>query len=516
MALSMWIIADKLSSYSPQVSIVSGKMEICGVRPLGSANQLRDDILYVSLEEPDGSFGDTSYILCTHGHDWIKLQNLDINEAIGVLLDIFESHQRWINALEDAVVKGRPIQHFLDISDCALPFPTVVFDTFGNIVAYAKSFDNYAEMDDYWKMVVQHRRINDQVFSESMYYEGRPLSNDWNTLPKIYQTKQSRIVGMHLTMNDEIVGTMIIVELGGELTTGVRQLAALLHDALSRALDLHGDDTELRKVMAAAEEFLDGKPVNPEPFWERIIESTGRTDEDLELILLKNTIRFGFTYKNNLAYRLNSPASNCFAMVFRDYVGIVICCNQEKKFSSNLRKMLDPEGCLCGISMPFSDIKGFRSAGIQAALALLSGSQEPGSVNRCVDHAYTYFLNKLAADESFAELLHPDLARLKKYDEKHNTNYYDTLYQFLMLERNVVATAKSLYIHRNSMIYRLQRISQLLNLDLDNPNVRLYLLLSYQIEMVMNNKSMKDLMLSGDSSAAEQDQKQFWSDEESQ
>jgi len=52
-------------------------------------------------------------------------------------------------------------------------------------------------------------------------------------------------------------------------------------------------------------------------------------------------------------------------------------------------------------------------------------------------------------------------------------------YEYRRLERNVGATAKHLLIHRNAMIYRLQRLEKLLNLDLDDINVRMYLILSY-------------------------------------
>ena len=51
MQLSMWIIADRLRRFDPVVEIVSGKMEISGVRPLPGMRQMRDDILYVAPQD---------------------------------------------------------------------------------------------------------------------------------------------------------------------------------------------------------------------------------------------------------------------------------------------------------------------------------------------------------------------------------------------------------------------------------------------------------------------------------
>ena len=513
MELSMWIIADKLGSFSPKLSISSGEMDIRGVRPLLAEKKLRKDILYVSLTEADGFFGTEDYVVCTHGADWIRLRTSDVDEVLNAILDIFESFQQWMSALNTAVGLGKNIQHLLDISSYALPFPIVISDSFGNIVGYSRDYDDYAELDSYWSSVVRKQQMNNLVFSETVYTEQRSPVRDWNTEAKIYQTMQSRIIGMHLTVNDEIVGTMVIIELGGRLTTGVCQLADVFHEALSKALSVRGDDAELRTVMAMAEEYLDGKAVDTSRLWEMINELTGRTDEELELVLLKNFVRTDFTYKNNLAYRLTMPENACFSLVYHDYVAAVIRCDREKEFFISLWKMLQQEEYLTGISLPFANVAALQKAGNQAALALLSGSQEPGSISRCVDHAYTYFLNKLAGDKSFGtELLHPGLARLRKYDEKHGTNFYDSLYQYLILERNVVATAKSLFIHRNSMIYRLQRIQQLLDVNLDDPNMRLYLLLSYQIEMVTNNKTTSDLFSARNFPGSEQGRTLFWAD----
>jgi DNA-binding PucR family transcriptional regulator len=121
----------------------------------------------------------------------------------------------------------------------------------------------------------------------------------------------------------------------------------------------------------------------------------------------------------------------------------------------------------------------------QAILAIKIGKKISGTVNKCADYAYAYLLSRLAEDNGLAAgLLHPALTALKKYDEKHRTSLYGTLYEYLRLDRNVVATAKHLFIHRNSMIYRLQRLENLLNLNLNDINVRMYLMLSYHIDMI--------------------------------
>lgn len=68
--------------------------------------------------------------------------------------------------------------------------------------------------------------------------------------------------------------------------------------------------------------------------------------------------------------------------------------------------------------------------------------------------------------------IHPMLRRLLDYDRTHDTTMLHTLSVYLNRESNLHETAAALYIHRNTLVYRLQRIRELLQLDLDDPDIR--------------------------------------------
>ena len=486
MELSMWIIADQLGHFASDVEVVSGKMEIRGARLLLGARQIRDDMLYIAPQD------DGHTVLCRHGSDRLCLDTADI----------------------DAIDRGGRIQELLDLSRCVLPFPIVIADPFGNVVGCSDSCESLAEEDPYWSCIIRERRMSDRIFSDTLRDENGGEALDWDSSPRIYQTEQKRIIGLNLSVGEEVVGKMMIVEAGGTLTTGVCQLAEIFSGAIAGTLAAQGDSAELHTMMNMLEDYLDSKPANTDLLWTRICECTARReDEELELMLLKNVSRSDKPFNRNLAYRIGRTLDGCFGLVFHDYAAAILCCAREGSLLSELWKMLPQEEYLCGISLPFSDANGMQRAGNQAALALLYGDQTPPSVSHCVDHAFMYFLNKLAGDKSFGtELLHPGLMRLRRYDERHGTDFYNTLYRYLLAERNVVATAKELFIHRNSMIYRLQRIRQILDVDLDDPNMRLYLLLSYQIDWSMSEPPVADLFSNEDFPGAEQGRHLFWED----
>lgn len=69
------------------------------------------------------------------------------------------------------------------------------------------------------------------------------------------------------------------------------------------------------------------------------------------------------------------------------------------------------------------------------------------------------------------------LLTILRYDRKHGTQYYNTLRSYLVNERNIPKTANALIIHRTTLTYRLEKMQELFNLNLDDDQ-RLYMLVS--------------------------------------
>jgi DNA-binding PucR family transcriptional regulator len=77
---------------------------------------------------------------------------------------------------------------------------------------------------------------------------------------------------------------------------------------------------------------------------------------------------------------------------------------------------------------------------------------------------------------------HPALYILRQYDKINNTELYVTLNTYLEHKKNLRTTAEALFIHRNTLVYRINRIHQLTELDLGSVNVLYSLMDSFRIE----------------------------------
>ncbi len=54
-----------------------------------------------------------------------------------------------------------------------------------------------------------------------------------------------------------------------------------------------------------------------------------------------------------------------------------------------------------------------------------------------------------------------------------NSELLNTLKTYIFLHQNVTVVAKTLFVHRNTITYRLKRVSDILGVDLEMPDVLL-------------------------------------------
>ena len=65
-------------------------------------------------------------------------------------------------------------------------------------------------------------------------------------------------------------------------------------------------------------------------------------------------------------------------------------------------------------------------------------------------------------DQKILEIFH--------YDNKFNTSFIDTIYIYLMTNRSLIDTSKKLYVHKNTITYRLDKIKNQFSIDFDDYN----------------------------------------------
>ena len=128
-----------------------------------------------------------------------------------------------------------------------------------------------------------------------------------------------------------------------------------------------------------------------------------------------------------------------------------------------------------GIGRLYPGVEGLRNSVPEAEHALVMGSRlfGAGSVSLFAELG-VYRLLFSAKPEELRNFYEECLGRLVEYDRQHNGELLRTLEASLQYP-TLAKTAQVLHIHRNTLLYRLQRIQEVADLDLENGGTRLTL-----------------------------------------
>lgn len=97
------------------------------------------------------------------------------------------------------------------------------------------------------------------------------------------------------------------------------------------------------------------------------------------------------------------------------------------------------------------------------------------------DYYLSHMTTVFAQKESPETFCHPQLKILLDYDKKNGTNLSYILYMWLICERNSATAAQTMYMHRNTLVYRLKKINSLISVDYESYLERQHIILSYEL-----------------------------------
>ena len=119
----------------------------------------------------------------------------------------------------------------------------------------------------------------------------------------------------------------------------------------------------------------------------------------------------------------------------------------------------------------------------QAAVALEVGSRRAPFrwIHRFDEIALDYLLEESRGELPPELVCSRKILKLRSFDEQHNTDYYNTLKLYVKNHLNAVQTAKQLYIHRSTFLYRMEKIKELIRMDLDDYDTLLYVMITFRM-----------------------------------
>ncbi len=121
-----------------------------------------------------------------------------------------------------------------------------------------------------------------------------------------------------------------------------------------------------------------------------------------------------------------------------------------------------------GIGNQCQSISDYRRGFAEANEALQMGQtlDRDGGVTHFNDLGVYRYLYKIARMDDLRDIYQDQVARIATYDRRKGTDLLDTLETYLECAGNLTKTSNRLFVHRNTLIQRLERLQSLCDIDL--------------------------------------------------
>ena len=156
----------------------------------------------------------------------------------------------------------------------------------------------------------------------------------------------------------------------------------------------------------------------------------------------------------------------------------------------SLQQLANDSKVLVGISNVFqkpSDLYSHYQQSLQV-LSIAKRSREQHRIFFFSDYAFYVLIDSLEDKSVLPHCLHPILPKLETYDAEKNTELYKTLKVYVQTGYSKNLTADLMFLHRNTVNYRIQQITDLFSLDFSDHTLLFKLQYSFYIDSYLKNQ----------------------------
>lgn len=190
---------------------------------------------------------------------------------------------------------------------------------------------------------------------------------------------------------------------------------------------------------------------------------------------------------SDLVELLRSSLPGCTAFLYKNSVFALIESAEEltdfEAFLAPILPAMQQYQLVLGISNELPGVLSLREGGYQARKALQLGEKlHPGQpYYRYGDYSLHHLLELGLRSEPVSAFCPPQLQKLARYCQENGSELLDTLRVYLRCGRSKTEAAQQLYVHVNTVKYRIAQIQSLTGLDLNDDETALSLLLAFKM-----------------------------------
>lgn len=391
--------------------------------------------------------------------------DISIDSLLYTISDIIAEYQNWECQILQCILKNSSLKNILQICTKMLKNPIAIFDMQQNLLMTAGHVPDISTKGELWNYVLSHGRSPDE--SEINPSLNSLLNN--GRKPFFFQSdnrfhKIKRLI-VPLYRNESIFGTLALSDVSAEFTPGeylnVVQIQTFIEQAIQHTTEFAFSSKHMPWYI---EQLIRGKEINQEVLFFNLARNGFIKEKKYFVWTFQKDSADGPSIKNfipNISYLLN------LEMIY-NYSDQIVAVDQNLEHYHNLtlyKKMtnfLNQCHMYFGQSMCFENITELHTAFMQSQIALSQRKKEPGI--SFLEILPEYLVKTLFTSNEADGLMFPSMKNFQNIKKEYRQDLLICLEQYISSGLNLSATASNLFIHRHTVIYRIKKIEDLLNI----------------------------------------------------
>ncbi|MDF2872554.1 MAG: hypothetical protein K0R05_4129 [Anaerocolumna sp.] len=193
------------------------------------------------------------------------------------------------------------------------------------------------------------------------------------------------------------------------------------------------------------------------------------------------------TKLNIIVEELHYILPNSIYVIYENSIIFLISRNRKEGIteleSDRLMQFLNINKLTAGMSNFFEDLRDARRFYKQALKAVdLSKKMNRSAPIHYYSEYYLYHIFEMCEqEEEIRFFIHPGMMKLMQYDSTHGTDFLSTLHEFLESPGQPAQISKRLHIHKNTLLYRMDKIRSIMDCKIETGDEFMSFGLSYKI-----------------------------------
>lgn len=479
MKLSMWILFDWLEKFHPIPDIVEGRMVLEKFYILSGGSFADKSALIIQRDDGSLKSGSSEVILLTNQNDTIRLRGCQWEEIHNKICDAFVYYNNWDMKLQQDARESEPEQKIID--DCAELFgPMFLINMEMRKIAMSKQY-GLGTVNLVWDDLILKGVSSFEVFEK--------LRNSWffDNYTKAQRCSVTKIENVAevtpynnciiISQLDEYgdVTGQLLINSKRNFTVSERQLATVIYNALSSIRHQRPVVTNYEIISNFFYSMTSNSEDNENYRNFIYLVKNWSEQEEYCVTVFKKSDKLSLVNAKTTVSMMSTLLDHC--VITYDKGSVITCINITKnhQYLVQVEQVCIKHGFCYGMSLNFEGLNEVYNMARQGYHALERKKQ------KFLEVAFESIMSCIQDRNFLVASIHPAIRKLKKFDQQNHMQLSFTLRIFLQCERSWVETAKKMFIHRNTVISRLNKISELVDLDLESAEQREYLLFSFKI-----------------------------------